>query len=83
MKALETTEQVVAALGGTAIVARLTGRGLSAASNWRSFDTFPPDTYLVMTAALEAAGCTAPSSLWRMVEPSPAPSLPEPAGASS
>ena len=63
-----TTVAVMDALGGTRAVADLTGREYGAAFNWRGFETFPPDTYLVMTQALEAQGKTAPPSLWRMVE---------------
>ena len=62
------TTSVMEALGGTDAVAKLTGRKYSAAFNWRSFDTFPPDTFLVLTRALERAGHTAPPSLWRMVD---------------
>lgn len=60
--------EVIEALGGTDAVAKLTGRKYGAAFNWRSFETFPPDTFLVLTKALEDLGHTAPPSLWRMVE---------------
>lgn len=68
MQELRTTDEVMDKLGGTSAVARLTGRKDTAASNWRNFETFPPDTFLVMKEALSAAGYTAPPSLWRMVE---------------
>lgn len=65
-------------LGGTRAVADLTGRTYAAAFNWRSFKTFPADTYIVLTTALRDIGRTAPDSLWGMVEAKPA----EQAGAS-
>lgn len=63
---LSTTADVMDALGGTGAVASLTGSKLSAASNWRSFETFPANTYVAMKAALDARGLTAPDSLWGM-----------------
>lgn len=65
---LTTTAEVVSALGGYAAVAKLTKRKPSAASNWQSFQTFPPDTFLVMQGELKNRGKSAPDSLWRMVE---------------
>jgi hypothetical protein len=68
-----TTAEVVDALGGVQEVARITGRKYGAAWNWLKFQTFPSDTFLVLTAALRAKGKSAPASLWGMVESSPAP----------
>lgn len=68
MAELARTVDVIEVLGGTDAVARLTGRKYSAAFNWRSFETFPPDTFVIMQRALRDAGHTAPDSLWRMVE---------------
>lgn len=68
MQELTTTNDVIRALGGVSAVAELTERTYDAAWNWTRFETFPADTYLVMKAALEAQGYTAPPSLWRMVE---------------
>jgi ABC-type hemin transport system substrate-binding protein len=65
---LTETAAIIEALGGTDAVAKLTGRKYSAAFNWRSFETFPPDTYLVMQRALRERGYDAPPRLWRMVE---------------
>lgn len=64
---LDTTIAVIDALGGTTEVATLTGRNYKAAWIWRTFPTFPADTYLVMTDALAKRGHSAPPSLWRMV----------------
>lgn len=66
---LTTTRDVMEKLGDTAAVARMTGRKLSAASNWKNFDAFPPDTFLVMQTELRRLGIEAPASLWGMVEP--------------
>lgn len=65
---LTSTQAVIDALGGVKAVAELTGRDYDAAWNWKKFPHFPPDTYLVLTGALESNGHTAPPSLWRMVE---------------
>lgn len=67
MVELSSTAAVMEKLGGPGAVAKLTGRKYNAAQNWKGFDTFPPDTYLVMTEALRASGYTAPASLWRMI----------------
>jgi len=69
---LITTRAVMAALGGTHAVAKLTNRKYSAAANWLlSFDgkepAFPSNTYLAITRALAAVDKTAPASLWGMV----------------
>ena len=63
---LETTKEVIDAIGGTSAAAKLTGRSYNAAHNWRKFSTFPANTYLTMTAALDERGHTAPPSLWGM-----------------
>ena len=74
---LSTTAEVIDALGGISAVARLTSRKYSAAFNWKNFVKFPADTYVVMQAALGAAGCAAPASLWGMVAaPSTQPEQP-------
>jgi hypothetical protein len=70
---LTTTAEVMAALGGTTAVARLTNRKVTAASNWQSFDKFPANTFVVMTEALRRIGRSAPPSLWGMVERCPEP----------
>lgn len=69
MANLKTTREVIGALGGVKSVAALTGRKYTAAHNWLGFETFPADTYTVMSSALMRVGKTAPASLWRQVEP--------------
>lgn len=69
MEQLNTTLEVIVALGGNQPVADLTGSTNKAVSNWRGFDTFPSNTYVAMIAALRAVGKTAPASLWGMKIP--------------
>lgn len=66
---LRTAQEVIETLGGVSAVAKLTGRTYNAAHNWRSFQRFPSNTYVTMTAALAAQGKTAPAELWGMAEP--------------
>lgn len=66
-KPLETTTAVIEALDGTRAVAELTGSTYAAVFNWRSFDTFPSKTFVVMSEALAAKGMSASPSLWGMV----------------
>lgn len=75
MESRMTTGEVIEALGGTAAVARLLGRSMTVVSNWKAGGCFPSNTYVVFQTALARAGMTAPDSLWRMVEPSPAARL--------
>lgn len=66
---LETTKEVVKAVGGPAKAAEITGRNYSAAWNWTKRGYFPPNTFLSLSAALREKGKQAPASLWRMDEP--------------
>lgn len=68
LEPLSTVAEVVAALGGPAQVCRLTGRGASAVSMWKYRGNFSPETFVVLTEALQEKGFTAPASLWRMAE---------------
>lgn len=68
MRELSTTADVIDALGGNIAVAELTEcTDSKSPSNWRSWEAFPPKTYVVMQRALAERGCTAPPSLWKMV----------------
>lgn len=67
-KTLHTTTEVIEALGGSRAVGEITGRTLAAASNWHRFETFPANTFVAITAALEKRGYHAPPSLWGMVK---------------
>lgn len=63
---LNSTDEVIDALGGTSKVANLAGVIPQAVSNWRAAGSFPPDTYVLLKAALKKNGKSAPDSLWRM-----------------
>ena len=67
---LACADDVIDALGGTAETARITGRSQQAISNWRARGSLPPETYLVMQAALAEIGLEAPPAVWRMDAPS-------------
>lgn len=69
MDELTDAKSVIDELGGLKAVADLTGRKYNAVWNWQNVGTFPPKTYLILTAALRERGKTAPMSLWRIVEP--------------
>lgn len=69
MQQVRSPAEVIEILGGVAPVADLTGRSYDATWNWKTWKHFPPDTYLVLTDALNKRGYEAPASLWRMVEP--------------
>lgn len=66
---LETTAEVIEAVGGPAKAAEITDRKYKAVWNWTREKTFPPNTYLSLNAALREKGKSAPASLWRMDEP--------------
>lgn len=68
MVELTTTEQVIEALGGLPKVMEMTGASYRRAFNWKSSETFPSNTYAVMTEALKARKLTAPITLWGMIE---------------
>lgn len=72
LEILETTEQVIEALGGNGPVAELTSSRPNAVSNWRGFKTFPSNTFVALTEALHSRGKTAPASLWGMKMPAEA-----------
>lgn len=65
---LSSTSEVIDALGGIAPVAAITGRKYGAAAQWPHFQSFPSNTYIVMTEALKAKGLQAPPALWGMTE---------------
>lgn len=66
MDTISQTSSVIDALDGTKAVAQLTGRSPQAVSNWRRRQTFPPETFLVLTGALTLRGKAAPATLWGM-----------------
>lgn len=76
LRPLTTIDEVLAALGGDAAVARLTGRGRQSISNWRRRRGFPPVTFLVLREALKKRGWSAPEGLWGMEAEKPARAKP-------
>jgi hypothetical protein len=62
---VKTIEDVIDRLGGIKEVASLTGVGITAVYAWPTRG-FPPETYVVLTRALEGKGYTAPATLWQM-----------------
>jgi hypothetical protein len=66
MKILETTTDIIDLLGGNVAVARLTSTTPKAVSNWRGFNRFPADTFLVIKTELVRIGHYAPDHLWSM-----------------
>ncbi len=72
LESLDTAEQVFDALGGYLGIAEIVGCKPNAASNWKTFGSFPANTYIALTEALHARGKTAPASLWRMKLPAEA-----------
>lgn len=67
MSHLRTAAQVVAALGGTAAVCKLTGATRKAVWHWvGAAEKFPANQYVVMQRALKRRGASAPDWLWSM-----------------
>jgi hypothetical protein len=69
MRELQTVAEVFEALGGIAEVARIAGTSYNAASNWKSFNRFPPKTFLLLQTELDAMGLRADPDLWGMEKP--------------
>lgn len=67
MELLTTSTEVIDRLGGNTVVASFTGVSPNAVGNWR-VRGLPPETFIVLTTALNAKGLCAPPSLWRMRE---------------
>jgi hypothetical protein len=68
-KMLETTSQVMAALGGPHPVAALTGADYKTVWPWKDARTFPARYFLVMSWALHRKRLSAPPELWGQVTP--------------
>lgn len=70
MTHLETTDAVIRALGGLTATGQIVGnRKPQVVYLWRKRNKFPADTYLILNAALEQKGHTAPLTLWGMQSP--------------
>lgn len=66
MRAMNANE-LIDALGGTAIVAGILGVRKSAVSNWRRFDAIPSRLYLRLAAAGRERGIQVPETAFREV----------------
>jgi hypothetical protein len=66
MKTLSSARDIIDRLGGIYAVAELTDAQPKAVWNWQRFDTFPANTFVVMTRALGRRRCKAPATFWRM-----------------
>ena len=77
MEPLASTSEVIDALGGTAAVARLTGRTMQAVSNWRERGFFTAAAYEPINKALNEAGLRASLCIWKSLPPSALTSQPE------
>jgi hypothetical protein len=73
MRDLLTTREVVRELGGHRAIAELCGVKYNAATMWHR-NGFPPNTFVALQNALNARGCRAPVSLWKMRKPQDAAS---------
>jgi hypothetical protein len=69
MVSLETTVQVLRALGGDRAVSVLTGADYKNVETWKRSKTFPARYFLVMFLALRNSGHSASPSLWRQIDP--------------
>jgi hypothetical protein len=69
MNTLRTPSEVIDAIGGTSAVASLTGRGMSAVSNWRRSGRIPPELFLVVSRSLFERGVAADPSVFGMGAP--------------
>lgn len=69
MTIIDNTTDIIATLGGTAAVARLTSTTAKAVHNWRAFGRFPANTFIVINSELIRLGLSAPAELWSMREP--------------
>ena len=71
MTKLKTAYDIIAALGGNAPVAHMTGRKYNAVSNWGAGNFLPSDTFELMNAELKAIGCVADRkpNIWNMCQP--------------
>lgn len=74
IRRLKSASEVIDACGGTVAFAKLIGRDRKKnhVSNYRATGRLPHDSYLIVMAVLQKNGCTAPSAIWDIDEPSKA-----------
>lgn len=61
---LQTSDEVIDALGGTTAAAKLVGKLPQSINNSRRSGRLPADTFLIFSEALKARSKRAPTSLW-------------------
>lgn len=67
---LTTVDDVINALGGsTTLVTMGCAKSTQVISNWRANGCFPARTYVLMMRELAEFRCSAPYTLWSMMEP--------------
>jgi hypothetical protein len=64
---LTTAKAVIEKLGGEEALQKLTSRKYNAIFNWRVINKFPANTFTLFQDELRKLGCTAPASLWGMM----------------
>lgn len=69
MRTLQTAREIIEELGGPTAVGRIVGRSVQSIVNWRAKNRLPPDTFLLLSAALQEKQISAPPSLWGIKEP--------------
>jgi hypothetical protein len=66
MNQLLTVADVIDALGGNEIAAETLDVAYNTICNWRMYNRFPTDTYLMIRDELKDRGLVAPDHLWPM-----------------
>lgn len=66
---LQTADQVIDALGGTAATARFIGRKDQHVSNWRAAGRLPAKTFLIISEELGKQELEASPEIWGIVSP--------------
>jgi hypothetical protein len=66
IKPLQTTVDVIEALGGDDAIKAMTDCSPQTLWNWKNYGQFPSKTFVMMTAALAMKGKVAPARLWGM-----------------
>lgn len=67
LEELTTARAVIDRLGGEEALQKLTSRKYNAIFNWRVINKFPANTFTLFQDELHKRGCTAPRSLWGMM----------------
>ena len=62
-----TASELIDALGGNEMVAKIAGVGKTAVSNWRRYGFLPPRLFLIIAAAGRERGVDVPERLFREV----------------